>query len=261
MQGQFEVPVPTLAERPVDGAHCVKCNTLVDPCSKGVRLNSKSPPTFQCPVCCCKQVGLSKLFVQWPIPGFKGLDEATQRAFWQSAGTDKESLKKAVCEHVLNKSVERTYSDYSGPFLPLSVWEKRGYDVDRVRTHGKPFEDPQMGLVYQVKTWSSGDKKWEELIHEHLMKLLKTRTPNSRTPPALPMILPGRLLRLRVPLRFRRCLARLIPAARQAPRRPRKRRRATRRARRRARRRRGMRRRRNKLGRSGSGRRRKEQRS
>ena len=99
-RGQFEVPVPTLADRPIDGAHCVKCNALADPCSKGVRLNGKSPPTFQCPVCCCKQVGLSKLFVQWPIPGFKGLDEATQTAFWQSAGTDRESLKKAVCVHV-----------------------------------------------------------------------------------------------------------------------------------------------------------------
>ena len=81
----------------------MKCNTLVDTCEKGVRMNSKTPPTFQCPVCCCKQVGLTKLFGSWPIAGFKGLDEETQQAFWQSAGTDKESLKKAVCEHVIKK--------------------------------------------------------------------------------------------------------------------------------------------------------------
>ena len=53
------------------------------------------------------------------------------------------------------------------------MWAKQGFDVDRVKTHGKPFDDPTMGLVYQVKTWWSGDKKWEDMIHEHLMKLLK----------------------------------------------------------------------------------------
>jgi len=109
-----------------DVARCTKCGFHVDPCAKGVRLMGKTPPTWRCAKCCTKQVMLHRMFGTWPLDDFKELDGDTQRAFWQSTGTDVVSLKKAVEHTLVRKLVEREIASEQGPFLPLAVGRTKG---------------------------------------------------------------------------------------------------------------------------------------
>ena len=112
---------------------CSKCGYTVDPVKRGVRLLTKSPPSFECSKCNSKQTMLSRMFGQWPLQQFRDLDQETQQAFWRSSTSNGESLKKAVEHHLVKRLVDIRCAKEEGPFLPLSAWQSRGFDIDTIR--------------------------------------------------------------------------------------------------------------------------------
>lgn len=148
-------------------------------------MNSKSPPTFRCAVCNCKQVGLTKLYGSWPIAGFRDLDEETQRQFWKEGGTDQASLKRSVEKFLIRRLVEASMARTAGPFLPLSVWANRGYNTEDIEQKAKKEQHPVLGTVYQVQIHETGSEKVDSLIKEHSAKMMR------RVPSGAKAILPA----------------------------------------------------------------------
>ena len=152
---------------------CTKCGETVDPCGRGVRLVAKTPPAFQCRVCNSRQSMLSQMFGRWPIDEFRALDAKEQKDFWASsvACHDKHSLKKLVEDKLVRRFIESTLVSHKGPYKPLSVWEKKGYDPVAIQQGGKYWKCPVVGDTYQLRVLSDGFEKREDLIREHMIRL------------------------------------------------------------------------------------------
>ena len=159
---------------PILDVVCNKCGETVDPCGVGVRLVSKTHPSFICRVCNSKQAMLSQTFGRWPIDEFRELDAQEQRDFWASSATchDKSSLKKLVENKLVRRYIESKLVTHKGPYKPLSVWEKKGYDPVSIKNGGKYWKCPVVGDTYQLRTLSDGYEKKEELVREHMLRLL-----------------------------------------------------------------------------------------
>ena len=153
--------------------YCTKCGYHVDPCSKGVRVISKTPPTFKCQKCNSMQCTLHKLFGTWPLDEFKALGEETQQKFWREAGGSREGLKQSVEQLLVRKVVEKKFASEAGPFLPLSVWATQGYNTDDIAARASMEVHPVLGPTYQVSIKSSGREKTDSLIQEQMLRLLE----------------------------------------------------------------------------------------
>ena len=54
-------------------------------------------------------------------------------------------------------------TNYSGEYLPLSVYKQRGYDIDQIAQHCRDVrEDEIFGKVYRVKTMAVHSQTAEE---------------------------------------------------------------------------------------------------
>jgi hypothetical protein len=131
--------------------YCTKCGYVVDPITKGVRLLKKTPPTFECSQCNSKSTMLHRMLGSWPMQEFKELGLEEQQAFWRSSSSSKEGLKRSVEQHLLSRLVEVQCAKDAGPFLPLSVWSKQGYDVEDIKARALVEHHPVLGLTCQAK--------------------------------------------------------------------------------------------------------------
>jgi len=151
---------------------CSKCGFSVDPVAKGVRLLSKSAPSWLCGKCNSKQVQLTRMFGTWPLTEFQGIPADAQKTFWREPCGDGTSLKRAVEKHLVTNLVETKLASDSGPFLPLSVWSAKGYDIHDIEAKAKKELHPVLGWTYQVLIHSTGTEKKRELIRQEMSSLL-----------------------------------------------------------------------------------------
>ena len=115
--------------------YCNLCHAVVDPVGKGVRLTKKGPcPEYRCSKCNTKCSQLSTLFGGWPIEQYRKLPEDVKLAFWKDSGSGVHALKEAVEKHIVVNSVKQQFSEFSGKFLPLSVWAGKGYNAKAIET-------------------------------------------------------------------------------------------------------------------------------
>ena len=153
--------------------YCTKCGYDVDPCSPGVRLTSKNPPSWKCNRCNSKHVALCRAFGRWPIDEFLELSADEQQKFWQESDTGAKGVKGLVEKYIAEKHVSVELARLEGPYLPLSVWQQQGYDVSLIEKSAAREEHPILGTVYQVKIKTTGMEKRKELIREHMSRLLQ----------------------------------------------------------------------------------------
>ena len=158
-----------------DDPFCSKCGFKVDPWKKGTKLISKTKAAWCCGQCNSKAVMLSNMFGAWPLPEFKELSAQVQQQFWQESSSDKEGLKKAVEKHLVHSLIEARTATEAGPFLPLSVWQKKGFDTDQIQAKAKKEWHAVLGWTYQVKVHSTGRESKEELVRHELYQLLSRK--------------------------------------------------------------------------------------
>ena len=116
------------------------------------------------------------MFGRWPLVEFKSLAPEVQQAFWQESSSDKAGLKKAVEKTLVHAMVESRLAREEGPFLPLSVWAKKGFDIQEIEKKANCEIHPVLGKTYQVKIHSTGHEKKEELVQNEMMKLLSCKS-------------------------------------------------------------------------------------
>ena len=175
----FTGPLTVLPEQPL----CTKCASYVDPCGPGVRCTSKTTPSFICPVCCSKLTGLNRLCGHWPIEEFKELSAAEQESFFQSCGAGTAALKKAIEQHIIRRQVHQRVNEVAGEFLPLSVWQTRGFDPSIIEANCPMEIHVQLGKTYQVKIHSTGEKAIEEQVRQHMARVCSGKDRGSPKPP------------------------------------------------------------------------------
>ena len=119
-------------------------------------ISGKSAGSWRCHKCNTKGVQLSRL------PGWgdfqatlKAFSPEQRAAFWkgthQEAGPD--GLGRFLNEQtaMISRHAETNSAKTGGTYLPLSVYERRGFDVDAIRRHCRDKRmHPVLGMVYRV---------------------------------------------------------------------------------------------------------------
>ena len=118
---------------------------------------------YKCNKCNNTLVKMTTTWGKWPTPEFAQFTPEQQQEFFQSAQKIKSSTE-------LVKMVEAKLSQFSskefcwangGEFLPLSVWQTKGFDSEKIKNTTPPEDiqvNPQIGTCYRVKIYSSSDK-------------------------------------------------------------------------------------------------------
>ncbi len=109
---------------------------------------------WRCSGCHVKTTQLYRQFGKWPTTEFEALQEDVKQAFMASLiGMDGPgAVAKATELFETYRVDEEVYKD-GGDFLPLSVWEKQGWDTSRVAEFSP-----------------AADKKWHSVLGGHVMQ-------------------------------------------------------------------------------------------
>ncbi|CAK8986341.1 Uncharacterized protein SCF082_LOCUS509, partial [Durusdinium trenchii] len=155
--------------------YCVKCNRTVNlKAEKVVRKKGHSGLTCSA----CNSVTTS-LYRHYNVPntGFSALSAQEQQAFYAKAcelrAQDPDGklrfskLQGLLQESLVKREVFLTEKKDTGKFLPLSVYEKKGYDLQPIRERAEQRQDPLFGTVYRVGVL--------EVNHSHLMEQVRER--------------------------------------------------------------------------------------
>ena len=153
---------------------CHLCKVPVDPIGKGARSRRNVPhPEYLCPKCNTKCSQLSTLFGGWPIDEYRKLPEELKTKFWKESGSGVHALKEAVEKHIVLNSIKQQFSEFSGKFLPLAVWKKKGYNPAQIKNNAKrAWGDTLMCDVYQLKVLNTGNRQVSELARSEMIRLL-----------------------------------------------------------------------------------------
>ena len=139
-----------------DSVTCQTCGNEVSASKARKRYKTKDGlQRYQCCVCNCRVVQLSRSYDSWPTPEFKALDSDAKQEFMREVGlvSGPEAVfqkSKEVLAHYTNK--EKRYYD-GGKYLPLSVWGTQGFDTEAIKNNSAPQDKashPVLGLVYRV---------------------------------------------------------------------------------------------------------------
>lgn len=152
---------------------CQKCQLPVEPDQVVPKNNGKN---IWCKVCNAATTMLSRN-MKWPMPGFPALEPQRQIAFWQQCGQIvKEQghlsyarLRASLCMQLTEKKMEVNATKFSSEFLPLSVWEARGFEADKV-LQGLQETHPILGTTYAVPLKTVSREHIQQTIEEMITK-------------------------------------------------------------------------------------------
>jgi hypothetical protein len=126
------------------------------------QIRSKREGTWKCGECNKQLVKLSRQFGSWPPDGMEfqssRVTPEVRHAFWKSlANLDVTDVKHVAKRFLDEYRLEETTAQQGGSFLPLSVWERKGYDTGLIMTHSTANnvrKDKVLGDTYRVITHS-----------------------------------------------------------------------------------------------------------
>ncbi|CAJ1339046.1 unnamed protein product, partial [Effrenium voratum] len=170
--------VSEAAARDPNKTLCGRCLREVQIGEAVMKTKSRSPK-YICKT--CNKVGstLSRRLHGWPLPCWNSLSSTEQSQFWRSVceqhdsahGTLQYEKIKGLLTDVFERKVRSVTSHAcTGPFLPLSVWESRGYELEPIRAKAESREDDLFGTVYRVATLETGVKHEEEDVRSIIQK-------------------------------------------------------------------------------------------
>ena len=146
----------------VKGPRCGKCNLH---CSKG-KLMGKNRSAFICKNCNTTISTLRRIYGNWPPLNFQELNVDLKQQFYQRCKdtSGQTCLKMLADDYQKISKTESVGTEKGGSYLPLSVYEKQGYDVERIHKHCKDkMEHPVLGTVYKLEI----TKDFESSLEAH----------------------------------------------------------------------------------------------
>lgn len=148
---------------------CTKCLEVVDP----LRIQGKSANSWRCGTCNVKMVQLNKTFGAWPIPGWCDLPKEDEAQYWKELRTVSAcNLKEKTVTSLAHIQVKNESTSFTGEWLPLPVWKKRGFDdllIARTSTEHDRKAHPRMGLVYKLTLEKDLLESARQKIHQKLL--------------------------------------------------------------------------------------------
>ena len=139
---------------------CATCGGEVAPIH--LRLLSKREGTWRCLQCKVKVVQIYREYGSYPPPAFGGIPEAHKQRFMQkliSGNVDQKGLKVSLTNFLESYSAEESSYYDGGKFLPLSVWETKGFNIVAIEAMSQEADKrmhPIFGIVYRVNILSMG---------------------------------------------------------------------------------------------------------
>jgi len=154
----MEAPVPLVAPR------TLYCGTCSSPCvADKFRLTSKKDRTVRCPKCQVKLVQLYRAYGAWPTDEFRALSPDDQKEFMKQIGNVEGMANvKAKSQELFRRfTTQEEYFEDGGKFLPLKVWERKGFDAVAIQSHtdkANVIEHPVLGTCYRVSVIGRGTR-------------------------------------------------------------------------------------------------------
>ena len=122
----------------------------------------KEGPKFKCAYCSTTTTQLYRGFGSWPPAAWSKVPEVEQARFYSMAST---MSGKAVIDEALalieTYHKEEHFYEEGGAFLPLSVWDRKGFDINLIQLHSKDEDKqthPVLGATFRVKILRTGNR-------------------------------------------------------------------------------------------------------
>ena len=150
---------------------CGKCGYECDPLRS--QLKSKGAGKWQCNSCNTRQCMLSKMCNGFPNADFKALSENDQTAFWIQAreAANGHRLKEILINTFIRKRTDQITARIGGTYLPLTVYQSMGYDVDLIQSQCSDYKQhPVLGTVYRVVVESIQRETIESKVREEILR-------------------------------------------------------------------------------------------
>ena len=93
-----------------------------------------------------------KYFGKFPVQEFLELTDEQQTKFWAERAPTSQDLERVIINNFLKLRVQRDETRQGGTYLPLSVWKKMGFDIEKIKKFSKPadIEDHEvLGQTYR----------------------------------------------------------------------------------------------------------------
>ena len=135
------------------------------------RLKSKVEQTFKCPQChsSCTKMHKAKIFPKMDSWSKEGVAE-----FFESLKNQSQAQTEKLCRDAVEKyTMKEKFYDEGGKFRPLSVWERKGYNIEHIEAKSAPCDRQYhavLGPTFRVALVGSGThategvKRSQELV-------------------------------------------------------------------------------------------------
>ena len=144
----------------MQGPCCIKCKLPVDPSEPGVQIYTKASKNadgkFQCNKCGALMKMISRKLDTYGSTCLDNMKPDAVTKFFRDAltlGTKDNRFKFGLVrgllkEQLVTEEISVRRSKVATVFKPLSVWEKKGYDVDLIKAFNVTEMNPACGLTY-----------------------------------------------------------------------------------------------------------------
>ena len=137
---------------------CSTCGNMVS--LSRTSILAKREGTWRCNKCRVKITALFRGFGTWPVHGFESIAEEEKRKFFADV-QDKSGTECVAMARSLMCKYEEHHKFYEerGQFLPLSVWEKNGFPVDKIASDSASCDrkiHPILGECFRVALITTG---------------------------------------------------------------------------------------------------------
>ena len=137
---------------------CSTCGNMVS--LSRTSILAKREGTWRCNKCRVKITSLFRGFGTWPVQGFDSIPEEEKRKFFadvqdKSAGDCVAMARSLMCKY----EEHHKFYEERGQFLPLSVWEKNGFPVDKIASDSASCDKklhPILGECFRVALITTG---------------------------------------------------------------------------------------------------------
>lgn len=164
--------------------YCSRCKEPVT-CTSTTAVRKKRHSALQCQQC---HNTVTLMYKRWDMSkiNFKELPEAEQveffRAAKQTGGKRLEfgKIKSLLLKKLIEVEKNSTETAVKGKYLPLSVWEKKGFDVGAIQKGAEQQKSDLFGVVYRVPILEINYSHIEESVRETLLQAERRVKPSKR---------------------------------------------------------------------------------
>lgn len=165
---------------------CNKCRKPLDPLR--AQVTGKSSGSWRCSQCNCRAVQISRLPAWEQLrEHLKEIPEAEVAQFWSNTHNAKgaKELDKLCSQTLESRRTQSEGSKQEGSYLPLSVYEKMGYDTQLISERCKDTKMcPILGKLFRISIESSFTATREDMVRAKTLQSVQgTRKADSERRP------------------------------------------------------------------------------